>query len=142
MAGFRFRVRDLMTREVQTLGHNDRLELADDLMKMERIRHLPVVDEDDGRLIGIVSQRDLFRGALVRALGFGEHGQKKILESLRVKEVMHTDVATVGPDAHVREAARLMLDRKIGCVVVMEGERLVGIVTESDFVALFVREDD
>lgn len=64
------RVRDLMTRSVKTLGQNDKLSAADAVMKTERIRHLPVIDEN-GRLAGIVSQRDLFLSALVRALGFG-----------------------------------------------------------------------
>jgi CBS domain-containing protein len=63
------RVRDLMTQPVRTLGRNDKLSLADALMRTERIRHLPVVDED-GRLAGIVSQRDLFLSALVRALSY------------------------------------------------------------------------
>jgi CBS domain-containing protein len=127
------RVRDLMTTDVRTLGRNDKLSVADDLMRMERIRHLPVLD-DEGRLAGIVSQRDLFRGALARALGYGEAAQRKLLDMLVVKEVMTNQVETIGPDAPAAEAARRMVERKIGCLVVTEGERLVGIVTETDFV--------
>jgi CBS-domain-containing membrane protein len=62
-----------MTREVTTLKRNEKLTLADDLMKLGRIRHLPVVDDKAEQLVGIVSQRDLFHGALVRALGYGQH---------------------------------------------------------------------
>jgi CBS domain-containing protein len=127
------RVRDLMATDVRTLGRNDKLSMADDLMRMERIRHLPVLD-DDGRLAGIVSQRDLFRGALARALGYGEAAQRKLLDMLAVKEVMTNQVETIGPEEPAAEAARRMVERKIGCLVVTEGERLVGIVTESDFV--------
>jgi CBS domain-containing protein len=127
------RVRDLMATDVRTLARNDKLSLADDLMRMERIRHLPVLDED-GRLAGIVSQRDLFRGALARALGYGEAAQNRLLDMLLVKEVMTNQVETIGPDAPAAEAARRMVERKIGCLVVTEDERLVGIVTESDFV--------
>jgi CBS domain-containing protein len=128
-------VRDVMTPVVKTLGRNDRLSIADDIMRASRIRHLPVLDED-GQLCGVVSQRDLFRGALARALGFGETGQQKVLATLVVKEVMTTDVVTTTPDARLVEAAQLMLARKIGCLPVLDGGRLVGILTESDFVAL------
>jgi CBS domain-containing membrane protein len=127
------RVRDVMTRDPKTLGRNDQLSLADDLMQQERIRHLPVLDED-GELVGIVSQRDLFRGALARALGYGETAQRRMLGMLVVKEVMSTQLVTVGPDAPIADAARTMVDRKIGCLPVVEGGKLVGILTESDFV--------
>ncbi len=126
-------VRDLMTRDVKTLDRNDKLTIADDLMRMDRIRHLPVVDEEEG-LVGIVSQRDLFRSALARALGYGERAQDKLMEHLLVKEVMSRPVETTYPKAPLAEAARLMSEKKIGCLVVTEGERIVGILTEGDFV--------
>jgi CBS domain-containing protein len=129
------RVRDVMSENPKTLGRNDQLSLADDVMRAERIRHLPVLDED-GKLCGIVSQRDMFRGALAQARGYGTAAQGKVLAMLRVKEVMTTEVITVPPDAALAEAARSMLERKIGCLPVLEGGRLVGILTESDFVAL------
>jgi CBS domain-containing protein len=130
-------VRDFMTKEVATLGRNDKLTIADDVMKLGRIRHLPVLDDEDEEVVGILSQRDLFRGALARCLGYGEHAQQKLLAQLVVKEVMTTEVETIHPDALLEDAARLMLERKIGCLVVVESERLVGILTESDFVAAF-----
>jgi CBS domain-containing protein len=124
-----------MTREVETLGRNDQLSLADDLMKMKRIRHFPVLDDDGETLTGILSQRDMFRGALARALGYGETAQTRMLELLKVKEVMTTPVVTVTPETPLDEAARLMLERKIGCVVVVDGAAVVGILSEADFVA-------
>ena len=130
------RVRDLMSPEVTTLGRNDALSIADDVMRLGRIRHMPVLD-DDGQLVGIVSQRDLFRGALARALGYGAHAQQKLLGQLLVKEVMTNDPATIGPDAPLADAARLMLQRKIGCLVVVEDGQLAGILTEADFVKRF-----
>ena len=89
-------VADVMTREVTTLRRNDRLSLADDVMKQKRIRHLPVLDEDGG-LAGILSQRDLFHGALVRALGYGASQQERLLALLVVKEIMETEVVTTTP---------------------------------------------
>lgn len=132
------RVRDVMTQEVTALKRNDQLSLADDIMQLGRVRHLPVL-EDDGRLAGILSQRDLFRGALARALGYGQRAQRKMLDNLLVKEVMSSEVITTKPDTPLVEAARVLLERKIGCLPVVEGGQLVGILTEADFVAMFAR---
>jgi CBS domain-containing membrane protein len=133
------RVRDAMTPDVTTLQRNDKLTLAEDVMQLGRIRHLPVL-EDDGELVGIVSQRDLFRSALSQALGFGAHAQRKLLDTLVVKDVMGTEVITTTPDTPLVEAARVLTERKIGCLPVIEAGRLVGIITEGDFVALVARE--
>ena len=126
-------VADVMTREVTTLRRNDRLSLADDVMKQKRIRHLPVLDEDGG-LAGILSQRDLFHGALVRALGYGASQQERLLALLVVKEIMETEVVTTTPGTSLADAARTMVERKIGCLPVVSEDRLVGILTEGDFV--------
>jgi len=126
------RVADLMSPIVKTVGRNDTLSLADDLMRANRIRHLPVLDE--GALCGLVSRRDMFRGALAAALGYGDVAQRKLLDTLLVKEVMTTEVLTTSPETPLREAARTMLDRKIGCLPVLKDGRLVGILTEGDFV--------
>ncbi len=134
------KVRDVMTSDPTTLKRNDKLTLADDIMRLGRVRHLPVVDDDGQRLVGIVSQRDLFRDALAQALGYGKHAQRKLLDSLSVKEVMATEVVTASPDASLVEAARLLTERKIGCLPIVENGRLVGILTEGDFVALVARD--
>lgn len=133
------KVRDLMNREVATVRRNDQLQLADDLMNLGRIRHTPVLDDDGDAVVGILSQRDLFRGALARALGYGQHAQKKVLGMLFVKDVMTSDPITVAPELPLADAARIMLDRKIGCLPVVENDRLVGILTESDFLRLALR---
>jgi CBS domain-containing membrane protein len=134
------RVCDVMTSDVTTLKRNEKLTLADDLMQLGRIRHLPVLDDDGKELVGIVSQRDLFRGALARALGYGQHASRKILDTLLVKDVMTTDVITTGPQTSLGEAAKVMMERKIGCLPVVQDGRLVGIITEGDFVALAARK--
>jgi CBS domain-containing protein len=136
----KLRVRDVMTTDVTTLRRNEKLTLAEDIMQLGRIRHLPVTaDDNESELVGIVSQRDLFRGALAHALGYGEHGRRKILDTLLIKDVMATDVVTTSPDALLVEAARALVERKIGCLPVVEKSQLVGILTEGDFVALFAR---
>ena len=127
-------VRDIMSRNVTTLGRNDKLSAVGDLMKVDRIRHMPILDEQ-GSVVGIVSQRDLFLSALVRALGFGTSATDKILDSLLVKEVMTKDVITTTPDTPLAAAAQMMCDKKVGCLPVVDGGSLVGILTEGDFVA-------
>ncbi len=131
-------VRDAMTRDVVTLDRNDKLLVADDLMRLGRIRHLPVVNED-GELAGIVSQRDLFHSGLIKALGYGTHAQRQALDMVVVKEAMRNQVLTTTPETPLREAAQVMLERKIGCLVVLDGGRIAGILTESDFVKMAAR---
>jgi CBS domain-containing membrane protein len=128
-------VKDVMSRDVHTVKRNDELAIADALMKQERVRHLPVLDED-GRVCAVVSQRDLFRGALLRALGYGVRAEELMLRQVAVKDAMSSEIQTTTPDTLVADAARLMIERRIGCLPVIENDRLVGIVTETDFVRL------
>lgn len=133
-------VRDLMSHPVRTLERNDILSNADSVMRNERIRHLPVLD-DAGRLVGIISQRDLFLNALVRALGYGTMARDRSFRSIAVKEVMTEDVVTTTPETPITAAAQMMVDRKIGCLPVVESNALVGILSESDIVAAVARGD-
>jgi CBS domain-containing protein len=132
MAGLR--VSDFMTKDVITLNRNDSLSTADDVMRLGRIRHLLVV-HDDGELAGVLSQRDLFLGGLLRALGYGAHAKAQALSTMVVKEAMVADPLTTTPNTPLEDAARVMLDNKIGCLPVIDKGKLVGIITESDFVA-------
>jgi CBS domain-containing protein len=124
------KVRDIMMKGPVTLEADDVLDLADDVMNLGRIRHIPIVEGE--LVVGVVSQRDLFYSALVKALGFKQREQKDLMRTLRVREVMSKPVITIPPDATAKEAARLMAEKKIGCLPVVEGEALVGLVTETD----------
>lgn len=130
-------VSDLMTTDVTTVGRNQNLKSADDIMRLGRIRHLPVVDEE-GALAGIVTQRDLFYSGLLRALGYGSFARDKALDGLLVKEAMHTEVLTATPQTPLSQAAEQMLASKVGCLVVVSDRKIVGILTEADFVKLAV----
>jgi CBS domain-containing membrane protein len=130
-------VRDIMTAEVTTLGRNDSLLVAKDIMNLGRVRHFPVVDED-GTLVGVVSQRDLYKASLGSVMKYGEKAQRDFLAGISVKEVMSDPPITIASHASVQEAARLMLEKKIGCLPVLEGPQLVGLVTESDMLKLIV----
>jgi CBS domain-containing protein len=131
-------VKDVMTSPVTTLGPNDQLATAADVMSLGRIRHLPVVD-DEGRIVGVVTQRDLFHNALLRALGYGAKGAHKLQRMFSVKDAMSPEVLTTTVDTRLSDAAQVMLDNKVGCLPVLDGDELVGILTEADFVALYVR---
>ena len=130
------KVKDIMTVDVATLGLNDELSLADDIMKLERIRHLPVVD--GGRLVGIISQRDLFKASLASAMGFGEKAKREFMKTVVVKEVMVSEVFTISSEADIEEAGKVMLEQKIGCLPVIEGDSLVGLITETDILRYYV----
>ena len=124
------KVQDVMTRNPHTLEADDVLDLADDLMSMARIRHIPILAS--GKLVGILSQRDLFFSALVKALGVRQTAQKDLMKTIRARELMSRPVITSSPGASVKEAARLMGENKIGCLPVVKGKQFVGIVTETD----------
>jgi CBS domain-containing protein len=124
------KVKDIMMKGPVTLEANDVLDLADDVMNLGRIRHIPIVEGE--QVVGVLSQRDLFYSALVKALGVRHREQKDLMKTLRVREVMIEPVVTISPNHTVKEAARLMAEKKIGCLPVTQGETLVGLVTETD----------
>ena len=128
-------VREIMTAEVTTLKRNDSLLIARDIMTLGRVRHFPVTDEDN-KLVGVVSQRDLYRASLGSVMKYGEKAQRAFLEGIAVKEVMTAPVITLAPHATVQEAARVMMENKIGCLPVLEGPKLVGLITETDMLKL------
>jgi CBS domain-containing protein len=124
-----------MTRAVRTVGPNEPVAAAKAAMDEGGFRHLVVVAED-GAIDGVLSHRDLFFGPLAWSIGQGHAAYEKLLNSSRVKDVMHRDVVTVDPTTPLPEAAALLRERKIGCLPVVEGDRLVGLITEGDFVLL------
>jgi CBS domain-containing membrane protein len=123
-------IRDLMQRDVATLDAADTLDLADDIMRLGRIRHLPVTA--GGALVGVLTQRDLFHAAISSMLQLGRSAEQQFLAKVPVRAAMTPSPCTIGPNASVRIAVSLMLERKIGCLPVVEDGRLVGLVSETD----------
>lgn len=128
-------VADYMSTEMITLQRNDTLTIAEDLMKQKRVRHLLVLDEN-AELCGIMSQRDLFRGAILKSLGYGSRAEDLMLASLVVKDTMTEEPITVAAATSLADAAQLMLQHRVGSLPVLDDGRLVGILTEGDFVRL------
>ena len=124
-------VERIMQREFATVRSDERLDFVDDVMALGRVRHMPVVD--DGKLVGVVSQRDLLAASLSRVLEFDRQERRSFLRSIDVREVMAIRPITVPPATTLRDAAALMLRHKIGCLpVVGPGGEAIGLVTETD----------
>ena len=130
------KVRDIMVTELVTLHVDEELSLASDIMNLARIRHLPIVEGE--RLVGIISQRDLFRASLASVMGHDYAETRDHLKSVSIRDAMVSKVITVEPDTKIQEAGRIMLEKKIGCLPVIEDGRLVGMVTETDILRCFV----
>lgn len=130
-------VRDLMTEKVFTLKPKDDLAALYDLMDSRHVRHVPIVDSD-GELVGLVTDRDLSRSALGAVEELPLSVERDILRRRRIRDIMATEPDTIEPDATLREAAEILLENKVGCLPVVEGLHLVGIITEADFVRDFL----
>lgn len=136
----KLRVRDLMTERVIAVQPDTDLIAVRDLLWEHNIRHLPVVD-GEGDVVGLVSQRDLLRHSLIDQSHLPNYVEEAVLDRLKAADVMTANVEVVSADADLREAAQTMFENKYGCLPVTEGNRLVGILTESDFVRFLGRGD-
>lgn len=130
-------VRDLMSRNVETLDPRDDVDLADMLMRLDHLHHLPVVE--DGRVVGLVSQRDIARHQVSPQTGLTEEAMRRANLRVKVSEIMVSTVTTTSPDAPVLEAVEIMRERYLGCLPVVEEGELVGIVTGTDMMGLLAR---
>jgi CBS domain-containing protein len=120
----------LMSSDVATLDANTTLNVADDLMQLKRIRHLPVLR--GGRLVGLITQRDLFLAGVSSVLNFRPRAEKEWLGRIRIEEAMTTNLVTVAPESDIAEAIARMLEHKIGCLPVVAAGKLVGLLSETD----------
>lgn len=123
-------VRSLMQTEVVSLSVDDQLDIADDIMRLGLVRHLPILDGE--KLAGIVSHRDLVRAGMSSVLGLDYQSDRDWLQKISVRDVMSTSVRTVHPDQPLRAAVDVMVEHKVGCVPVVEDGRLVGLLSETD----------
>ena len=125
-------VGELMTNEVITVAPGETMDRVYDMMLELGIRHIPVVDEDL-ELVGLISHRDV-----TGILGDKGHAamveQTHLLSGHQAAEVMSMGLETVAPDTDLQTAADIMFENKISCLPVCEGTKLVGILTEADFV--------
>jgi len=122
-------VAEIMTRDMVTLKVNDTLRLADDIMNLVKIRHFPVMDES--KVAGVVHQADLLHASMRSLIEHPKDSVRQTLGEVVVRAVM-TPATTVSTSASIQEAARIMVDKNTECLLVMEAEQLVGLVTRTD----------
>ena len=132
------RVKDLINGPPITIGPDTPVLEARRVMQTGAIRHLLVVDHD--RLVGIVTDRDIRLNMPSPATALSVWEVNYLLARLTVREVMTRSVIVVDPERDARQAAALLVTERIGALPVLDGECLVGIVTETDFLRAFVEQ--
>ncbi|MGC8873339.1 MAG: CBS and ACT domain-containing protein [Chloroflexia bacterium] len=130
-------VKERMSTHPITIEPDTSVTEALSFMRQNRVRRLPVVDRH-GNLLGIVSEKDLLYASPSPATSLSVYEIGYLLSKLKVKEIMTREVITVCPDCPIEEAARIMVDHKIGGLPVVEDGRLVGIITETDLFKVFL----
>lgn len=130
-------VRERMTVHPITIYEDTPVAEALGFMRQNRVRRLPVLDRHN-QLVGIVSEKDLLYASPSPATSLSVYEISYLLSKLKVKEIMTREVVTVCPDCPLEEAARIMVDHKIGGLPVVENGQLVGIITETDLFKVFL----
>jgi len=130
-------VGDRMTRRPVTVTEDIAIDKALELMRSEKIRRLPVLDKH-GKLAGIVSEKDLLYASPSPATSLSIYEIPYLLSKIKMRDLMTKDVITVAEDTPLEEAARIMADSKIGGLPVLRGDKLVGIITETDMFKIFL----
>lgn len=130
-------VSDLMTTKVFSLVRTHTLRDVRELMDMAKIRHIPILDEADV-FHGLVTHRDLLGFTVSRLAELESSMQDELDSAIMVAEIMRTDVTTTTPETLLCDAAEQLYRHKYGCLPVLEQGRLVGIITEADFLRLAI----
>jgi acetoin utilization protein AcuB len=130
-------VRVRMSANPVTIGADTPITEALRVMRESQVHRLPVLD-DEGRMVGIVSEKDLLYASPSPATSLSIYEMHYLLSQLKVTELMTRDVISVAPDVPLEEAARIMADNSIGGLPVLEDGKLVGIITETDIFKVFL----
>jgi acetoin utilization protein AcuB len=126
-----------MSRPVVTITPDTPFDKAIKVMRTHKFRRLPVVN-DEGHLVGLVSERDLLQASPSQATALNVWELSYLLPKLKVSRIMSHPVISVPPDAPIVDAARIMIEQKIGGLPVVEGQKVVGVITETDIFKAFV----
>lgn len=129
------KIKDIMTTEVFTLHATQTLALARFLMKLKHVRHIPII-KDDNCFVGLLTHRDLLAHTISLVADPDQNEQEEIDDYIHLGQVMKTDIVTVTPEMTLCDAIPILLENKYGCLPVISEEKLVGIVTEADFLKL------
>ena len=130
-------VADWMTKNVSTVSGNANIAEAITIMREKRIKHLPVVDEKE-KVVGILSDRDIKEYTPSKVSSFDVYELNYILFTTKVKAIMKKKALTTSPTTAIEDAAMTMLDNDIGCLPVVSGNKLVGIISDRDLFRVLV----
>ena len=130
-------VGERMTRDPVTIREDESIDDGLHLMRERKVRRLPVMDQA-GQMVGMVSDKDLLHAAPSPATSLSVYELHYLLAKLKIKQIMSNQVIWVSPDTPIEEAARIMADNKIGGLPVVQDEKLVGIITETDIFRVLV----
>jgi len=130
-------VGERMTRNPVTIREDESIDDGLHLMRERKVRRLPVMDQA-GQMVGMVSDKDLLHAAPSPATSLSVYELHYLLAKLKIKQIMSSQVIWVSPDTPIEEAARIMADNKIGGLPVVQDEKLVGIITETDIFRVLV----
>ena len=134
------RVRDCMTVDPTAVGPKDSLQKVIGLLRCRDIRSIPVVEED--KLIGIVTDRDIRQVAPAYPLFRDEEEIRRYTENLTVTAAMTADPMTISPDAPLVQAAKLLETYRISALPVVDGQKLVGMISVTDLLRVFVEQNE
>ena len=129
------KVKDIMTSEVFVLHATQTLELVRSLMRIKHVRHVPIVDPDNN-FMGLMTHRDLLAQTISHMAEVDENEQEYLDRHIHIMNIMKTDILTADPEMDLCTALTLLLDHKYGCLPVVSKGKLVGIITEADFLGL------
>jgi CBS domain-containing protein len=128
-------VLEIMQAKPVTVGVADRLSIVEDIMTLGGVRHIPVMR--GGELVGVLSDRDVLRASLSNLNGRSADERRCFLHAVEIAKVMSEPPIVIAPEASVVEAARAMVDHRVGCLpVVSGGGELIGLVTKADLLEL------
>lgn len=130
-------ISEIMTPNPVTVGQDDPMLAASKILKEKGFKHLPVVN-GGGTLVGIITDRDLKRASASNATTLEIHELLYLLEKVKVVDIMTKSPYTVAADSNSGSAAKLMVEHKVGCLPVLDGARLVGILTKDDLLKLLI----
>jgi CBS domain-containing membrane protein len=132
-------VHHIMSTEVVAFFEEQTLPLAEDVMRIHKFRHLPVIDTER-RLVGLITQRDILRGQISVLVGLSPNERRARQEEIQIKTLMTRDVWTVTPGTLASHAGQTLLDHKYSCLPVVDEDRVLrGIVTERDFLRFAIK---
>ena len=132
------KIKDIMTSEVFVLHDTQTLELVRSLMRIKHVRHVPIVDTDN-TFVGLMTHRDLLAQTISHLAEVDDEEQEYLDRHIHIVNIMKTDVVTIDPETDVCTAVAMLLEHKYGCLPVVSDGKLVGIVTEADFLKLTLK---